>query len=202
MRTVHETEALRPSDPIPKSMQPANKNSSLKSALKPLHDRFVGSPDPTHDRDSRSASHPTNLNQYPDDLKFSTAELKRSPKELWRLLRRQLHWAEEEADALKRELEVVEAVSKKEWKEKELLLDQVVKNEIDWHERRQVVLAAEEARQATTTEEVKEDWRTLGEGSQEGEENARAMLRDIDMEMEEGVDQREAAAVLASLHQG
>lgn len=39
-----------------------------------------------------------------------------------------------------RQCEAMEQLRKKEWMEKEILLDQVIKNEISWHERRQEVL--------------------------------------------------------------
>lgn len=64
----------------------------------------------------------------------------RGPKELYRLLRRQVHWAEEEGELLKRQCEQLEELRKKEWLDKEVLLDQVIRNEVLWNERRQEVL--------------------------------------------------------------
>lgn len=138
MRTVHETEALRPSDPVPKSMQPANKTAKLKLILKAPQSAAsqTASLDTATNGKSDDAS-----SRFPPELGLTSEEEKMDIAELWRLLRRQVHWAEEDSEALKREIEVMEEIRKKEWKEKEVLLDQVVKNELDWHERRQEALA-------------------------------------------------------------
>lgn len=151
MRTVHETEALRPSDPVPKSMQPLNKNMRLKLIVKnpsanatPTSAQASPSPEgdgphsPTHqDQNADSSNAP--ITSFETSL-FTPSEIAMGPSALFRFLRRQVHWAEEESEALKRECEMVEAIRKKEWLEKEVLLDQVVKNEVDWHERRAAVL--------------------------------------------------------------
>jgi hypothetical protein len=197
MRTVHETEALRPSDPIPKSMQPLIKSGTrLKLVIK----QNQGQPEPPR-RDQPSFPEFPNLSSTSDidqltplsnDLGFTPDELVYSPKELWRLLRRKLHWAEEESDALRRECEMIEAIREKEWVEKELLLDQVIKNEIDWHKRREMVLAtlpsAEELR-ARALAQIDGALAMAGTGL------------GVDKKEEQKEDQREAAAVLASLAQ-
>lgn len=137
MRIVHETEALRPSDPIPKSMQPMIK-SRLKHSMKPQQSQ-------------NSVPHPlngiTNGNELPGwtssyaaELGFTVEEEARGPEELYRLLRRQVHWAEEEGELLKAQCEQLEELRKKEWLDKEVLLDQVIGNEVRWNERRQAVL--------------------------------------------------------------
>jgi hypothetical protein len=198
-RTVHETEALRPSDPIPKSMQAMHKSSRLKVIMKPpqpheeghfagpLFEAADGS-----DPDSWTSS-------YPAELGFTGEEEARGPQELWRLLRRQLHWAEEEAESLKRQCEMMEEVRKKEWLEKEILLDQTMKNEISWHIRRTEVLAGRA--ELPTADEIKaaaeRAWST--NLSPPPLEEASPSLIHIKGQPVE--DQREAAAVLASLHQ-
>lgn len=77
---------------------------------------------------------------FPSDLGFTLEEEARESKELHRLLRRQLHWAEEEAESLKRSCEILEELRKREWVEKEILLEQALKTELDWHQRRNLVL--------------------------------------------------------------
>lgn len=206
MRTVHETEALRPSDPIPKSMQPPTKSGGrLKLIIK--------QPNETPSSASQSPAFPPtdavfpppdssspDLSSLAAELGFTQAELALGPKELFRLLRRQIHWAEEEADALRRECETVEAIRKKEWVDKEILLDQVIKNELDWHERRRVVLAS-------LAVKVTEDQPQTGIQTDANTESATAetngkppeeeLMNDAEFAKQ---DQREAAAVLASLH--
>ncbi|KAH8808336.1 hypothetical protein F5884DRAFT_365801 [Xylogone sp. PMI_703] len=183
MRTVHETEALRPSDPIPKSLQTSSKK--LKLILKNVntdqeHESSVASPNGVGN------GTPTNefKSSYPPELGFTAEEEARGPKELWRLLRRQIHWAEEEGETLKKECAVLEELQKQEWLEKEILLDQVIKNEISWHERRKEVLAG--VANFPPAEEIKAAASALGESS--------SASQPVE-------DQREAAAVLASLHQ-
>jgi len=139
MRTVHETEALRPSDPIPK-MDPA-KASRLKLIIKKSQEEKGEA----HQSNGTTNGHSEPIgwtSSYPPELGFTAAEESQGSKELYRLLRRQVHWAEEESESLKKQCEFLEEVRKKEWAEKEVLLDQVIKNEEDWHHRRQKVLAS------------------------------------------------------------
>ncbi|KAL3420808.1 C2H2 finger domain-containing protein [Phlyctema vagabunda] len=159
MRTVHETEALRPSDPIPKSMQPASKSTKLKLIIK--GSQTAASKGSGQDATTNGTPIPESVN-FPPELGFTAEEEAMDLDSLWRLVRRQVHWAEEDSEALKRECEAMEEIRKNEWKEKEVLLQQVVRNEIDWHERRQEVLggvprvaSAEEIR-AATYEQVKQ----------------------------------------------
>ena len=152
MRTVHETEALRPSDPIPKSMHPTAKSSRLKLTIKAPQFQ-TGQPLGVTNGITNGNDPPGWTSSYPPELGFTAEEEARGSKELWRLLRRQLHWAEEESEALKRSCEVMEELRRKEWLEKEVLLDQVIKNEISWHERRREVLAG--LADIPTAEEIK-----------------------------------------------
>jgi hypothetical protein len=203
MRTVHETEALRPSDPIPKSMQPHVKNGTrLKLVIKQPHDSENQSQSPGAGRDSslypefpnlKTTLDGENVTNFSTELGFTLEELALGPKELYRLLRRQLHWAEEESDALRRECEMIEAIRKKEWLEKEILLDQVIKNEADWHERRRMVIAS-----LPTAEELKVQALAHADGSV----SASGFGTGGETAEEQREDQQEAAAVLASLHQG
>ena len=199
MRTVHETEALRPSDPVPKSMQPISKPNRLKLIIKQQpDDRPSGlSQSPAPNRDPPSYADFSNplpgsdveaFTPLTTESGFTDAEVSRCPKELWRLLRRQLHWAESESELLRQECEMTEAQRNKEWMEKEILLDQVIKNELDWHSRRESVLAT-----LPSVEEMKA--LTLAQM------NGAVGPQRPESGMGQREDQREAAAVLASLHQ-
>jgi hypothetical protein len=194
MRTVHETEALRPSDPIPKSMQPQlakGSNTRLKIVIKNPGNRPHGesqSPGPERPTDLTAiAADQDGLTPLTAEQGFTPDELKLGSKELWRLLRRQVHWAEEEQESLKQQLEMMNELRDKEWLEKEILLDQVINNEMDWLERRKHVLATlptvEELRAQTMANMEKIDGRD----------------RRDEREHEQREDQREAAAALASL---
>lgn len=83
---------------------------------------------------------------------------------------------------------MVEAIREKEWVEKEILLDQVIKNELDYHARREMVLA---------TQPTADELRAQALAQIENHVALRAETSEDQTE-----DQREAAAVLASLAQG
>ena len=198
-RTVHETEALRPSDPIPKSMQALHKTSRLKDMMKPPQAHAEG-----------HFAGPTNgalngeipdvwTSSFPPELGFTAEEEARGPQELWRLLRRQLHWAEEETDSLKRQCEMLEELRKNEWLEKEILLDQTMKNEISWHIRRSEVLAGRAELPTADQLKAAADRAWSNVLSPASLDRMSPSIKSVKGQPVE--DQREAAAVLASLHQ-
>lgn len=141
MRTVHETEALRPSDPVPKSMQsggPAGKTSKLKIILKTPQSHAA------HD-DAGSDSHHEDgsmqdFTPLVGEQGFTAKELAMPLVKLHALCRCQVKWAESDGEDLKKECKKWEEKYKQEWLEKEVLLDQVVQTELGWHERRLAVL--------------------------------------------------------------
>jgi hypothetical protein len=137
MRTVHETEALRPSDPVPKGHSEAasraagggGSNGSLKRIKLIVNngDRpksIVGElpPLPTDgisdengeagaiEMDSLPFVLPVSHDYYPSDVadNLDDDELALPPSHLYRLLRRQIHWAEQEGAELAKELDLVE----------------------------------------------------------------------------------------------
>lgn len=136
MRTVHETEALRPSDPVPKGHSEAasraaggGTNGSLKRIKLIVNngDRpksIVGElpPLPTDGiPDESGEARPVEMNSvpfvlpvshdyYPPDVvdTLDNYELSLPPSQLFRLLRRQVHWAEQEGARMAKELDMVE----------------------------------------------------------------------------------------------
>ena len=191
-RTVHETEALRPSDPIPKSMQTKARLKHIMQAPEP----HVGAHTPGP---MNGASSGTDLNgwisSFPPELGFTAEEESRGPQELWELLRRQLHWAEEETDSLKQQCEMMETIRKKEWIEKEILLDQTLKNEISWHARRSAVLAGRA--ELPSADEIKAAAERAWSSNYDPSAQASPGLVAVKGQPVE--DPREAAAVLAAL---
>jgi hypothetical protein len=175
-------------------MQPqlSKGNSRFKIVLKNPGTKGSGeSQSPGPRRSTTAAESHDSLTPLTADDGFKSEELALGPKELWRLLRRQAHWADEEAESLKQEIEMMNEIRDKEWLEKEILLDQVIKNEMDWFERRKHVLATLPTVEELTAQTMAK-MEKAGSGSKgEREEN----------ETEQGVDQREAAAALASLSQ-
>lgn len=154
MRTVHETEALRPSDPVPKhhSSNPSNNKQRIKLVLnmdgkKPEKGSTPGSPvsqAPVHSGNGPSAPDGDYANnnviylddiaqpgmpamvQFPPDIDLTERELSLPAPELFQLLRRQLHWAQQESDALRIEADALEKVRKEEWQAKELLVENIM----------------------------------------------------------------------------
>lgn len=143
MRTVHETEALRPSDPVPKnhagiSFKPQRLKLIVNS--KPPHSdsRGAESGDASVDDDATIGA-TSDINpdtfpalpfEYPPDIHFIEDELSMRPDELYKLLRRQVHWAQEEGSELRREAEALEKKRKEMWQAKELVLANLMEAEL------------------------------------------------------------------------
>lgn len=140
MRTVHETESLRPSDPIPRNQAPPNaKPQRLKLIVnsKPPNEER-GNPDADIDDDATIYS-TTSIDpeappplpfEYPLDIHFTEEELALPADHLFKLLRRQVHWAEEEASELKAETDALQRKRKEEWQAKELVLANLMEAEL------------------------------------------------------------------------
>lgn len=146
MRTVHETEALRPSDPVPKHHNPPQSGipgtvtttttTTTSSGKTPRIKLKLSQPSKeAHqngtDRDADvEESENLPVPEFRPEMGFDEHELSLPPKQLYRVLRRQIHWAEKEADELKRKwVEVLEPLRKQTWREKEAILDDVINSE-------------------------------------------------------------------------
>jgi hypothetical protein len=159
MRTVHETEALRPSDPVPKhhSSNPSNNKQRIKLILNNDGKKTEKGSTPAS---PSSHSHPPNsaplpppsdadyahnnvlylqdittpnapvMVQFPPDLDFTERELSLPAPELFQLLRRQLQWTQQESDQLRTEAEALEAARKQEWEAKEILVENLMEAEV------------------------------------------------------------------------
>jgi hypothetical protein len=149
MRTVHETEALRPSDPVPKhhSSNPSNNKQRIRLILNANDKKLEkgstpGSPAPTvpipppsdvdythnnviYIQDLAAPNAPTMV-QFPPDITFTDRELSLPAPDLFQLLRRQLQWAQQESDELRIEADALEKLRKEEWRAKELLVENVM----------------------------------------------------------------------------
>jgi len=153
MRTVHETEALRPSDPVPKSMQsgPSGKTSKLKIILKTPQSHAAGQDDMVDDGSAGEDSTSEMFTLLTEDQGFTPRELGMPLERLFKLCKAQFKWAERDAESFRQECKVWEDIYKQEWLEKEVLLDQVVQSEQDFAFRRKAVLeGAADVRVVTT----------------------------------------------------
>jgi hypothetical protein len=145
MRTVHETEALRPSDPIPKShgaQQPPK--SKLKIIIKTTQSQTLDN-DPKSDADLTNGTEPNSSDwtELPaSDFSKEEQDLGSSQiDKLYRKLHWEGKWEKEMSDELEKECKEWEEAYNKEWLEKEALLSQVIESEVDWHGRRKAVLS-------------------------------------------------------------
>ncbi|KAI9722291.1 MAG: hypothetical protein M1812_001763 [Candelaria pacifica] len=140
MRTVHETEALRPSDPVSKnhSSAPAKvQRIKLTLSAKPPKEEQRNGGEEIIDDDATLPSSPDMsmddgpLSDFepPSDVEFTEEELAMPIDKLAKLLRRQVHWGEQEGVELKAEVEKLESERRKEWESKELLLENVIEAE-------------------------------------------------------------------------
>lgn len=164
LRTVHETDNLKPSDPVPKGHSTNQKPQRLKLVFnsKPPssenHDGALASPHPadikaeeTEDEDDDATLPRTGSpSPMPDDLDWTDAELKLPPYDLFRHLRRQVHWAENDiAEDLKAECERLEKEKVEEWQRKELVF-------YNWWEA-EISLAARQGADWSLIEKIKDD---------------------------------------------
>lgn len=163
LRTVHETENLKPSDPIPKghsSIQkpqrlklvlnakpPASENNEAPSSPHPAHIKEEEAEEQDDDATLRRTGSPSPM---PDDLDWTDAERKLTPYELFRKLRREVYWAENDvARDLQAEAERLERKKIEEWQRKELVFYNLWEAEIS--------LALRQGTDQSLVEKVKED---------------------------------------------
>jgi hypothetical protein len=110
MRTVHETEALRPSDPVPKSHPSHPQNTGLLD--EPVFSKNSGREPKTSGHDEDDSTHG------------------RSVADEKRFLKHKLAWAQAESDRLRTTLEWLEQQKKRCFVKKELLLERVLRQEL------------------------------------------------------------------------
>jgi hypothetical protein len=141
MRTVHETEALRPSDPVPKSMQSGpTKSGKLKIIIKTPQSHGAHNDDGTDESGQQDEVKAEYFTPLTNEL-FMQDELDYPVDKLYRKCYWECKWAEEVGEALRKECKEAEEAYFHEWREKEVLLSQVIESEVDWHDRRQAVLS-------------------------------------------------------------
>ena len=147
MRTVHETEALRPSDPIPRNhstvpSKPQRLKLIVNSKPPPDSNSRGGGSGNTSIDDDATMCETTSLDleplpstssipfEYPPDVQFSSEELSMRSDQLFALLRRRVRWAEDDGAELREDLEALETRRKEEWQAKELVLANVMEAEL------------------------------------------------------------------------
>lgn len=194
MRTVHETEALRPSDPIPKSMQSqsGSKGKQLKIVLKQPNQ--PSAQEDTDDDDEASQDPDSDFfTKISVSQGFTAEEAALDVESLWKVMVAHVKWGLEDRENMIKECKRLQDAYREAWLEKEVLLDQVLKVEEDWWQRRQVVLAAEAqvrsdlaAKEATAKQSVEDDQATGDEESRQAKDKGEAEDADEADEAAEG----------------
>ncbi|KAF9892561.1 hypothetical protein FE257_001670 [Aspergillus nanangensis] len=139
MRTVHETEALRPSDPVPKhhNAPPSaagTPSGTPASKLQRIKLKLSFPPKEEMDQHSESATETVGTDdvdefeipEFNPDLGFDEHEMKLRPQELYRLLRRQINWAEKAGIEMRKDWEKIRPKRKQAWLEKESVFDDAI----------------------------------------------------------------------------
>ena len=182
MRTVHEPEPARGSlylDPAANTKKPSRAAKLALGAARttpqdmsgvPTHDEEGTPIEPSHPNDNITyipAHHPITgqpgfMIHYPADIHFTTFESAVEADHLMRMLRRQIAWAEQEADQLKRETDELEKIKREEWMLKEVLLEAVMAAELSRADRegmlQQVDARVEEAMEKDTEPAQRLTW--------------------------------------------
>lgn len=130
MRTVHETEALRPSDPIPKSHPNHPLNTHGGNDDDAGFNSYHEYQDPFPHAGIRD----------PADDELTPEEQAMAPKKLHAYLRRRMQWAEEEQADLQAQLRSLERRRREGWIKKEMLLNRVLEQELGAEEAKKVSL--------------------------------------------------------------
>lgn len=180
MRTVHEPEPARGSTFLdPTAMKKAQKlklsNGAAKTAPQDMsgvatHDEDGNPIEPSHPNDNITyipAHHPITgqpgfMIHYPADIHFTTFESAIEADHLMRILRRQIAWAQNEADVLKHDVEELEKIKREEWATKEVLLEAVMAAELSRADQegllRQMNATVEEAMEKDTEPAQRLKW--------------------------------------------
>ncbi|KAK9377778.1 uncharacterized protein V1513DRAFT_435230 [Lipomyces chichibuensis] len=134
MRTVHETDALRPSDPVPKTHP--NHPKSLGGATYAAYTEAIK----RHKASEKLKALGDEVkNSYQSDDEFDPDERRKPPRKLARYLKRKLCWVDEVHKELEEEMEKVNKVKRELWVSKELLLEQVIRKELGEEEAAKIV---------------------------------------------------------------
>ena len=144
MRTVHETEALRPSDPVPKHHNaPSAAGTPAGTPVSKLQRIKLKVSQPPKGDSELPLEHNNDEGKWLDcyldkwtesgfhcELGFQKYESSLPPQQLYRLLRRQIHWAEKETADLRDEWEKIIPKRKHAFLEKEAIFEDVCDAEL------------------------------------------------------------------------
>ncbi|KAJ5185630.1 Zinc finger C2H2 [Penicillium cf. griseofulvum] len=149
MRSVHETDTMRSIDSISKvhgapgstTTTPASKLQRIRLKLtqprepgtesEPHTEAITIVPAPVTTTTDAHDPDETSMPEFGPELDFDESELSLSPRDLYRLLRRQITWAGKEAAQLQAEWETIRPQRERAWREKEAIFDDLIEAEVN-----------------------------------------------------------------------
>ncbi|EFW19197.1 hypothetical protein D8B26_007362 [Coccidioides posadasii str. Silveira] len=135
MRTVHETEALKLSDTLAKHTQVGPAGPTLIKLPRIKLKLSQSSRDGCYETDKNGGEDVSQKEPVPSalldsGLGFDAHELSLPLSQLYRVLRRQIFWAEQESKRLQLEWQRIKIQRKETWREKETILEDVIHAEV------------------------------------------------------------------------
>ncbi|KAJ5379197.1 Zinc finger C2H2 [Penicillium cosmopolitanum] len=144
MRSVHEADTVRPSDPKSTSGGTASVAGTPVSKLQRIRLKLSQPKGEPGNGDSDHPPAPTisatvgsevdpddaTMPEFGPDLDFSDHELAMHPHDLYRVLRRQIHWAEKESAQMRAEWDELRPQREHAWLEKEAIFEDLIHGEL------------------------------------------------------------------------
>ncbi|KAJ5091879.1 Zinc finger C2H2 [Penicillium alfredii] len=139
MRSVHDIDSLRPADLSSRiAGTPASKPPRIRLKLSQPAKEPGMEPDQAGESDAPPITTAADTSDLDDmtmpelgpELGFDEYELSLPPRELYRLLQRQVFWAEQESAKLQAEWEEIRPKRERAWVEKEAILDDLIDAEL------------------------------------------------------------------------
>lgn len=145
MRTVHQTEDLRPSDPVSKAHQSAGAVPGKTGKITKIVLKTPQSYSATHEDAGDDSSAKDDLSEdmftpVTEEAGFTPEEVAMPIERLAKLCKLQVKWAEQESESIRQECQIWEQIYKTEFEEKEALFEQMVQVEQAWHQRRKAIM--------------------------------------------------------------
>jgi len=145
MRTVHQTEDLRPSDPVSKAHQSAGAVPGKTGKITKIVLKTPQSYSATHEDAGDDSSAKDDLSEdmftpITEEAGFTREEIAMPIERLAKLCKLQVKWAEQEGESIREECQAWEQIYKNEFEEKEALFEQMVQVEQAWHQRRKAIV--------------------------------------------------------------
>ncbi len=131
MRTVHESDTLRPSDPIPRTHP---QHPQYQAAMAAAGKTLASGSRPTMSDLLEQSTVDAMLDEELEPDLLEDDEVAKSPKTRWKLMKRKYTWVTEEAANLKNQMVLHETKLKKERVAKEILLENVIARQIGFED--------------------------------------------------------------------